>query len=71
MNNEPSLLATLIMFLILMPFVIFWFRMFFDCIRNENRNKGTWIFALIFFHILGALAYYYYRKKKKAKIGDF
>jgi hypothetical protein len=52
-------------------FVIFWIRMFIDCIKREFPNpseKVVWILVLIFLGMVGAFVYHIVVKKNDKKI---
>ncbi|MBU0472845.1 MAG: PLD nuclease N-terminal domain-containing protein [Bacteroidetes bacterium] len=71
MENEPNTIFTIIWIILILAATYFWWKMLFDCINNEKNSKGVWIFAMIFFHFFGSVAYYFLRKKKRATLGNY
>jgi hypothetical protein len=47
---------------------VFWFWMLIDCIKNEinkNNERVIWVLIMLFFNVLGAVAYFIFRYSKR------
>ncbi|MEA3307258.1 MAG: PLD nuclease N-terminal domain-containing protein [Elusimicrobiota bacterium] len=52
---------------------ISWLWMLIDCIRNEvneNNERVIWVLIMLFFNVLGAVAYFIFRYSKRKIIGS-
>jgi len=50
-------------FVVALVFGIFCVSMLIDCLKRDFHGQAKWIMIILFFNILGALAYYFNVKK--------
>jgi hypothetical protein len=43
----------------------FWGWMFVDVVFRQREDKIVWAFVVVFFNVLGSLAYYFFARKRR------
>ena len=65
-GDHLSLFIIMVLLGLLMQ--ISWIWMLIDCIRNEvnkNNERVIWVLIMVFFNVLGAVAYFIFRYSKR------
>lgn len=63
-----ALVTTLLVLVVLVPFVAFWWTMFSDFQRNpytRTFSRPTWLFAFVALNVFGAALYYLYEYRNR------
>ena len=63
-----QLVTALLVLVLLVPFVVFWWSMFSDLLKNDyprTFSKTTWLFAFVMLNVFGAAMYYVYEYRKR------
>lgn len=56
-------LVFLIIFIIMIPFIIFWIKMIIDASKREFKDKTVWIILIVALGLVGAIVYYFAIKR--------
>lgn len=56
-------LVFLIIFLIMIPFIIFWIKMIIDASKREFKDKTVWLILIVALGLVGAITYYFAIKR--------
>ena len=56
-------LVFLIIFIIMIPFIIFWVKMIIDASKREFKDKTVWLILIVALGLVGAIVYYFAIKR--------